>query len=161
MNRIFKRKRKITEKIMDRAVGDDPQNKAIMQVLKKVRYHRRKSLYVYDRPCGCCCGCERRGTEMTDAQKAACGEIAAHYGLMAQKNQTYQELAKLTCILSKREDQKGADYTDRVADKIADCLIVIEQMRQLRKITSIEINDRISYKLMRQKDCIAKEGNDE
>ena len=87
---------------------------------------------------------------MNSLQQKACGFIASHYGLEKQRNQTYQELSELICVLSKREDQKDQNYKDAVIDEIADSEIMIEQMRQLHGISMGELKDRINFKLNRQ-----------
>lgn len=87
---------------------------------------------------------------MNALQKKACGVIATHYGLEKQKNQTYQELSELICVLSRRQDQKGDRYKEQLLDEIADAEIMIEQMRQLHDIGMRELKERIDFKLNRQ-----------
>lgn len=90
-------------------------------------------------------------------QKHFCGQIADHYGQRKQEVQTVQELSELIVLLTRRKDQRGKDYKERLIDEIADSLIMIEQVRQLNGITEKEIKSHIDYKLERQRARIQEE----
>lgn len=89
--------------------------------------------------------------------KHFCGEIARHYGQKKQEVQAVQELSELILLLTRRKDQRGTDYKERLIDETADSLIMIEQIRQLNGITEKEVKDRIDYKIERQRARIQDE----
>lgn len=91
---------------------------------------------------------------MDNEQRAVCGDIADYYGQARQEVQAVQELSELICVLTRRKDQRGRDYTTALIDELADAEIMIEQMRQLHGITLPEISKRIDYKLHRQQERI-------
>lgn len=87
-----------------------------------------------------------------------CVSIAQHYGQAKQEIQAVQELSELICLLTRRKDQRGGDYMEKLIDEIADCLIMIKQIQFLNRIPSDEINKQIDRKLSRQIERIRKEG---
>lgn len=89
---------------------------------------------------------------MTELQIMKAHEIAQHYGKRQQKMQAVQELSELILVLSRREDQKqsAADYIDDLIGEMADCFVMIEQIRQLYEINPNDIDRRITAKLNRQ-----------
>ena len=89
---------------------------------------------------------------MTEVQIIKCSKIAKHYGLRNQKLQAAQELNELQALLLRRKNQitNQRDHHNNIVDEIADCTIMIEQLRQLYNIEMSEISDRINQKLNRQ-----------
>lgn len=83
-------------------------------------------------------------------QKHYCGVIAAHYGRRSQEYQAAQELSELMCLLTRRDDQRDSTYKERVTDEIADCEIMLEQIRRLNGIDEAEVAEHISQKIERQ-----------
>lgn len=82
--------------------------------------------------------------------KHYCGVIAAHYGRHSQEYQAAQELSELMCLLTRRDDQRDSTYKERVTDEIADCEIMLEQIRRLNGIDETEVAEHISQKIERQ-----------
>lgn len=93
-------------------------------------------------------------------QKHICGVIAGHYGKRSQEWQAAQELSELMCLLTRRDDQRDATYKDSITDEIADCEIMLEQIRRLNGIDETEVTERITQKLERQLERIKKEGKE-
>lgn len=91
---------------------------------------------------------------MDKEQRAVCGDIADYYGKAKQEVQAVQELSELICLLTRRPDQRGVEYTSCLIGELADVAIMVEQIRQLHGITLPEISDRIDYKLHRQQERI-------
>lgn len=83
--------------------------------------------------------------------------ILNHYGRKKQEIQAVQELSELTLLLTARDDQRGKDYKKRLAEKMADVIVMIEQMKIAYKITDEDITEVIVYKLRRTLDRIDKE----
>lgn len=91
---------------------------------------------------------------MDKEQRAVCGDIADYYGKAKQEVQAVQELSELICLLTRRPDQRGVEYTSCLIGELADVAIMTEQIRQLHGITLPEISSRIDYKLYRQQERI-------
>lgn len=89
---------------------------------------------------------------MDKEQRAICGDIADFYGKAKQEVQAVQELSELICLLTRRPDQRGIEYTSCLIGELADVAIMAEQIRQLNGITLLEIANRIDYKLHRQQE---------
>ena len=89
--------------------------------------------------------------------REVCRMIADHYGREKQQIQAVQELSELIMILTRRPDQRGENHRQQVLTEIADCEIMLEQMRQLYKISEDEVSAEIDRKLLRQIDRIDKE----
>lgn len=89
--------------------------------------------------------------------REVCRMIADHYGREKQQIQAIQELSELILVLTRRPDQRGADYREQILTEIADCEIMLEQMRQLYKISEDEVSAEIDKKLLRQIERIDKE----
>lgn len=87
---------------------------------------------------------------MTNLHKHYCGVISAHYGRKSQEYQAAQELSELMCLLTRRDDQRDSTYKAHVTDEIADCEIMLEQIRRLNGITETEVAEKITFKLERQ-----------
>ena len=51
---------------------------------------------------------------MTRTHGHTCTLIAKHYGQAKQEIQTVQELSELTCVLTRRKDQRGSDYKEKL-----------------------------------------------
>lgn len=92
---------------------------------------------------------------MTRGQKSKCRRIAEHYGRKNQERQAVSELCELQYVLTRRLEQRHADWQNDLLDEMADCLVMIEQLRALYDISDDEVNDRVNYKLNRQIERIA------
>ena len=90
-------------------------------------------------------------------QKHHCGVIAGYYGRRMQEWQAAQELSELMCLLTRRDDQRDSTYKDRILDEIADCEIMLEQIRRLNDIDESAVAERISEKITRQLQRIQNE----
>lgn len=93
---------------------------------------------------------------MMDMVRAA-KRILDHYGQQKQEVQAVQELSELIVLLAARQDQRKGDYKDRIAEEIADSMIMLEQIRLANDITLYTISENIEKKLKRQLDRIANE----
>ena len=96
---------------------------------------------------------------MNEDQREKCKAIAKHYGKRKQKMQAIQELTELIMELTKRDDQKQdrSEYISKLVGEIADCKIMIEQIRALYDITDFDIREQIDFKLNRQLERISNE----
>ena len=79
-----------------------------------------------------------------------CREILSHYGDKKQEVQAVQELSELILLLVARPDQRGSDYRANMVKEIADCEIMIEQVKQMHGITGCEVECEIRRKIERQ-----------
>ena len=79
-----------------------------------------------------------------------CREILAHYGNKKQEVQAVQELSELILLLVARPDQRGEGYRARLIEEIADCEVMIEQVKQMHGITGCELECEIKRKIERQ-----------
>lgn len=95
---------------------------------------------------------------MTRGQKSKCRRIAEHYGRKNQERQAVSELCELQYVLTRRLEQRQADWQNDLLDEMADCLVMIEQLRALYGISDDELNDRVNFKLNRQIERITQEG---
>jgi hypothetical protein len=93
---------------------------------------------------------------MTDKQETMCREILANYGTKKQEIQAVQELSELILVLTRRDEQRKdkVAFRDNLIDEIADCLIMIQQMKQAHNLFDIDVDMRINEKLLRQKERI-------
>lgn len=89
--------------------------------------------------------------------REVCKVISEHYGKDKQTIQCVQELSELILALSRRPDQRGANYREQILTEIADCEIMLEQIRQLFKIDETEVAAEIDRKLLRQVERIENE----
>lgn len=96
---------------------------------------------------------------MTEQQIMKAHKISEHYGKHKQKIQAVQELTELILVLTRRPDQKNdrASYLDSLIDEMADCYVMLEQLRQLYELNPIDIDRRITAKLNRQLERIERE----
>lgn len=92
---------------------------------------------------------------MTRGQKSKCRKIAEHYGRKNQERQAVSELCELMYVLTRRQEQRAVDWKNDLLDEMADCLVMIEQLRALYGISDDEVNDRVNFKLNRQIERIA------
>ena len=83
--------------------------------------------------------------------------ILNHYGQAKQEIQAVQELSELTLLLTRREDQRGKDYKERLTEEMADVIVMIEQLKIANGITDDDITAVIVYKLRRTLERIDKE----
>ena len=86
-----------------------------------------------------------------------CAQILDHYGRDKQEIQAAQELNELQSLMLRREDQRGETYIRNIVSEIADVEIMIEQIKQMHRITDDYVEDMIKYKLRRQLSRIEKE----
>lgn len=93
---------------------------------------------------------------MNRTQKAKCREIAEKYGMRSQEQQSVSELAELLEVLTRRQNQRGNDWRNKLIDEIADVRIMLEQLQTLHAIDSETISEQIDYKLNRQLGRIEK-----
>ena len=77
-------------------------------------------------------------------------EIINHYGVEAQLNVVQEELAELIVAISKYKRGKSTKTLNNIISEIADCHIMINQLRLMLPISLYEINTEIDYKLNRQ-----------
>lgn len=92
---------------------------------------------------------------MNHANIDDCRFIADNYckqpdGKMKQTYQAVQELSELICVLTRREDQKDGTFKESVVDEIADCEIMLEQIKHIYQISDAEIALRVNQKITRQ-----------
>lgn len=92
---------------------------------------------------------------MTRGQKSKCRRIAEHYGRKNQERQAVSELCELMYVLTRRQEQRAVDWKNDLLDEMADCLIMIEQLRALYNIEDEELTERVNFKLNRQIERIA------
>ena len=92
---------------------------------------------------------------MTRGQKSKCRRIAEHYGRKNQERQAISELCELQYVLTRRLEQRHADWQNDLIDEMADCLVMIEQLRALYNIEDEELTERVNFKLNRQIERIA------
>lgn len=95
---------------------------------------------------------------MTRGQKSKCRRIAEHYGRKNQERQAVSELCELQYVLTRRLEQRHADWQNDLLDEMADCLVMIEQLRALYNIEDEELTERVNFKLNRQLERIADGG---
>lgn len=95
---------------------------------------------------------------MTRGQKSKCRRIAEHYGRKNQERQAVSELCELMYVLTRRQEQRAVDWKNDLLDEMADCLVMIEQLRALHGIEDEELTDRVNFKLNRQLERIADGG---
>ena len=95
---------------------------------------------------------------MTRGQKSKCRKIAEHYGRKNQERQAVSELCELMYVLTRRQEQRAVDWKNDLLDEMADCLVMIEQLRALYAIQDEELNDRVNFKLNRQIERISNGG---
>ena len=95
---------------------------------------------------------------MTRGQKSKCRRIAEHYGKKNQERQAVSKLCELQYVLTRRLEQRHADWQNDLLDEMADCLVMIEQLRALYGIEDEELTDRVNFKLNRQLERIADGG---
>ena len=83
--------------------------------------------------------------------------ILDHYGRNKQELQTVQELSELILLLAARPDQRKEDYKNRVTEEIADCMIMMEQIRLANEILISDVSFMIEKKIKRQLGRIKEE----
>lgn len=95
---------------------------------------------------------------MTRGQKSKCRRIAEHYGRKNQERQAVSELCELQYVLTRRLEQRQADWKNDLLDEMADCLVMLEQLRALYGIEDEELTERVNFKLNRQIERISDGG---
>ncbi len=85
-------------------------------------------------------------------------KIIEHYGTFEQMFVWMEECSELVQAVSKIH-RSGIDYVtkDHLIEEIADVLICIEQMKEIYDITDDNINQKIYYKALRQKERMERE----
>lgn len=97
---------------------------------------------------------------MTDWQKKKVREIAAHYGMDAQKDKTEEECAELIVAIKHMKKkrvlpQDEVAALENLAGEIADVLIMCEQLAYLYGIEEV-VKEQIDFKISRQLDRMEK-----
>lgn len=97
---------------------------------------------------------------MTEEQKIAVHEIAAHYGIKSQEQVAIEECAELIQAITKsnRRVQNAKEFVERLGDiagEIADVLIMCEQLAYLYGIEEI-VKEQIEFKITRQMNRMRK-----
>lgn len=95
---------------------------------------------------------------MTRGQKSKCRRIAEHYGRKNQERQAVSELCELQYVLTRRIEQRQAAWKNDLLDEMADCLVMLEQLRALYGIEDEELTERVNFKLNRQIERISGVG---
>lgn len=96
--------------------------------------------------------------QMTRGQISKCRQIAKHYGRQTQEAQTISEVSELLYVLTRRQSQRGIDWSNDLIDEIADVLVMIQQITDIHGLEPDVINERVNYKLDRQLERIREEG---
>jgi len=97
---------------------------------------------------------------MTREQKQSIKEIAAHYGIDAQKEIAVEECAELIVAI-KNNDRRAATGKEvanslaEIGSEIADVKIMCEQLAYLYGIEEV-VNEQIEFKIARQFDRMEK-----
>lgn len=96
---------------------------------------------------------------MNEIQKSKVYRIAKHYGLKKQKIQAVQELNELSAVLLRRKDQipNRDEHKNNLVDEIADCYVMLEQLKLLYHLKEKDVQQRITFKLNRQIERIESE----
>lgn len=82
--------------------------------------------------------------QIDEFKESSIKEIANHYGLEKQLDQTVEECAELIQAISKAK--RGKLDADNMAEEIADVLIGIEWLKELYDIDALEVQKWIAYK---------------
>lgn len=91
---------------------------------------------------------------MTTLEKAI-----ATYGKDMQLNVAIEEFSELIKELCK--NKRGRDNRKNIIEEMADCYIMLEQLRIIFDIQNLAINDFVDKKLARLEKRLAERGNDE
>lgn len=94
---------------------------------------------------------------MNRTQKSKCRQIAERYGIQNQERQAVSELAELLEVLTRRPNQRGQNWRERLIDEISDVKIMIQQLLTLHDIDPETISEQIDFKLNRQLGRMEKE----
>ena len=97
---------------------------------------------------------------MTEEQKKAVRDIAAHYGLKSQEQIAIEECAELITAITKRNRIKIGETgylagIVAVAEEIADVMIMCEQLTVLLGIRAV-VEEQIEFKIARQQERMRK-----
>lgn len=82
--------------------------------------------------------------QIDEFKESSIKEIANHYGLEKQLDQTVEECSELIQAISKAK--RGKLDADNMAEEIADVLIGIEWLKELYDIDALEVQKWIAYK---------------
>lgn len=94
--------------------------------------------------------------------KAVLKQAIEKYGTHAQLDVAIEEFAELTKEICKHK--RGADNTEAIIEEMADCYIMLEQMKMIFGLGSTVIPDAMGKKIMRLKcrlDSITTEKGEE
>lgn len=94
---------------------------------------------------------------MTRTQKSQCKQIADKYGVINQERQVVSELTELLYVLTRRMDQRGQNWREKLIDEISDVKIMLQQIIYLYDIDPETISEQMDFKLNRQLGRIEKE----
>ena len=97
---------------------------------------------------------------MTEEQKKAVHEIAAHYGVSSQCGKAVEECAELIVAIMHLKNKapsihEAVDRIDDLAGEIADVLIMCEQLTYFYMISEV-VKDKIEFKIARQLERMEK-----
>ncbi|MBO7448955.1 MAG: hypothetical protein J6U54_01185 [Clostridiales bacterium] len=87
---------------------------------------------------------------MKKDQVKKCDKISKYYGRANQEMQSVSELFELGEVITRRPDQRGSDWKDKLLDEIADVRIMLQQLCLLYDISKEDVEDKIDEKLNRQ-----------
>lgn len=87
---------------------------------------------------------------MNNEQVKKCDRIRKYYGRSSQEWQSVSELFELGEVITRRADQRGPDWKEKLLDEIADVRIMMQQLCIIHDISKQEVEDKIDEKLNRQ-----------
>lgn len=97
----------------------------------------------------------REGVEITPWNMAEINaENARYYGMNPQMNQATEEMAELIQALNKYRRKPGDETRAHVIEEVADVEIMLEQMKELFSIDSVDITDVKVQKIRRTRERI-------
>lgn len=97
-------------------------------------------------------------TDFARRKRATCARALAAYGRDGQILKTIEELGELiVALMHSRKRQHDHESQKEIQGEIADCEIMLEQLRQMFNIGA-EVDESISMKLARLEAKLDKEG---
>lgn len=85
-------------------------------------------------------------------------EAIQHYGSDHQLNVAIEEMAELTKEICKRK--RMANNRNEIIEEMADVLIMLEQLKLIFNISSIELEEQINFKIDRLQERMKVNTND-
>ena len=97
---------------------------------------------------------------MTEEQRKAVRDIAAHYGLKSQEQMAIEECAELIQAITKHNRIKIGEQgyiasITGIAEEIADVMIMCEQLTVLYGIRGV-VEEQLEFKIARQQERMRK-----